>query len=456
MGRISELRRRFQSGESTPAQFVDWQLALARLPNAHAVFTEVLEDRVRRQAQESTARWSRGQPLGPLDGIALSWKDLFDLRGTKTGCGSLVTSPVPAKDDAQAVARLHAAGVSSLGKSNLSEFAFSGLGMNPHFGTPVQVAPRTGAPHLLGGSSSGAAAALGLDIGCVAMGTDTSGSVRVPAAWSGLVGWRPSQQRYPRAGVAVLAPSLDTVGILAHSVDDVLELDPWLSGHGLESAEPAAAVEAHWQPPASCRFVLVSNFCGPDVQPAQRHNTLQFMDRLDRAGLACEQRMMQPFNTVADAFARHGTLVAAEAAASLASYAQQDLLARLDPFVRQRLLAARALPAESGHALRALRTRLMAEWADDSCREIFIFPTTPTTAPALDEVATLEAAARVNANALRHTMPGSFLDMPGISIPSGVDADGLPTSVLLSCRRGGDAWLLAAACQLEALGLFSA
>lgn len=444
MGRIEALARRFRSGEAGPALTTEDCLVRASEISAQTVFTQLTPALARRQAAESTLRFARGQTLGPLDGIPVTWKDLFDMVGTSTTCGSLVTDSALALQDAACVARLHAAGVVSIGKTNLSEFAFSGLGMNPHFGTPVQKAPRTGAAHLVGGSSSGAAAAIRLGIGCVALGTDTSGSIRVPAAYSGLVGFRPSTGRYPDAGVARLAPSMDTVGIMAATVADVVHVDRALCS---SAAAP---------PPAAPQFVLVDNFCGDQVQPEVRQNCLRLFDKLSDAGLPCERRYVDFFDAVVQGFERHGTLVAAEAGHELARYAAPDLLPRLDPFVRQRLAAARTMAAHHLVALLQLRASLMQKLAAAPVGLVYVFPSTPTTAPALSGLRTLARMTMANSAALRHTMPGSFLDMPGIALPSGIDKAGLPTSVMLSSHRSTDAMLLAAAWRMEAMDVFSA
>lgn len=408
------------------------QLEAATLPQHRAIFIQQTPELALRQARAAARRQRAGERLGPLDGVTVSWKDLFGIKGLPTTCGSRVTACEPASRDAACVHRLHAAGAVCLGKTNLSEFAFSGLGLNPHFGTPTQTAPGTGDEHVVGGSSSGAAAAVRAGLGRVAMSTDTSGSVRVPAAWSGLVGYRPTQDRYSGEGVARLAPSLDTVGVIARSMADVLAVDAAL-------ARGSGAVEA--SPP---RFVLVENFCGPEVQPELREAVERFAARLRQDGFACERRRIAVLDAVREAFERHGTLVAAEAALELGRHAH-DL--RLDPFVRWRLLQACALPASA----RGTLLRLRSQWIGLVPRgEILLFPTTPCSAPPIAALDTLEAIAHANALALRHTMPCSFLDMPGITLPCGRDALGLPVGVLLTGARGSDARLLAVAADLEA------
>lgn len=419
----------------TIEQAVAAQLKAAALPRHHTIFTQHTPELALRQARAASRRLHAGRTLGPLDGVTVSWKDLFDIEGLPTTCGSRVTPREPATRDAACVQRLHAAGAVCLGKTNLSEFAFSGLGLNPHFGTPTQMARVTAGEHVVGGSSSGAAAAVRAGLGRLAMATDTSGSIRVPAAWSGLVGYRPSQGRYPGEGVARLAPSLDTVGVIASSVLDVLAVDSVL-------ADREAALDA-----GSPRFVLVDNFCGADVQAEHRLGVERFCARLRQAGFACERGHLPVFDRVREAFEQHGTLVAAEAAVQLGQHAHDT---RLDPFVQWRLQQACALPVGARDTLLQLRARWIGEVPG---QVILLFPTVPCSAPALCELGNLPAIAHANSRALRHTMPCSFLDMPGITLPCGEDSRGLPIGVLLTCARGGDARLLAVAADLEARGI---
>jgi aspartyl-tRNA(Asn)/glutamyl-tRNA(Gln) amidotransferase subunit A len=444
VGRIDALAQRFLRAECGPEEIAVDSLVRARQSEAQAIFTQLTPSLAQQQAAGAGRRYVQGRPLGPMDGIPVTWKDLFDVAGTPTTCGSLLTDTAPAAQDASCVALLAAAGAVSIGKTNLSEFAFSGLGINPHFGTPVQQAPKTGVDHLVGGSSSGAAAAMRLNIGCVALGTDTSGSIRVPAAYSGLVGFRPSTGRYPGSGVARLAPSMDTVGTIAHTVADIICVDSVLHVH--EQTAIATTVAP--------RFVLVENFCGETLQPEVRMRCLSFVSRLRNVGFRCEQRRIGVFDAVLQAFDRHGTLVSAEAGYELARYCAPGSLACMDPFVRHRLIAARAMPAYHLVALLRARESAMLEIAGSPSDQIYVFPTTPTTAPALRCLRTMNQIAAANRLALRHTMPGSFLDMPSIAVPSGCDAVGLSTSVLLSCHQGGDEMLLAVAQQLESMDLF--
>ncbi|EPN41343.1 amidase family protein, partial [Pseudomonas syringae] len=189
----------FAQGLSDPLQVLED--ALQQATQVDHVFISMSVERARREAEASAARWKHGQPLSPFDGVPVAWKDLFDVAGCVTTAGATVRNNLsPALLDAPSVGLLARAGMVSLGKTNLSEFAYSGLGLNPHFGTPIN--PKSdSSPRIPGGSSSGSAVAVAAGIVPIAMGTDTAGSIRIPAAFNGLVGFRSTSRRYSRDGV---------------------------------------------------------------------------------------------------------------------------------------------------------------------------------------------------------------------------------------------------------------
>ncbi len=219
--------------------------ALSRIadPNgegARACLT-VYADRARAAADAADARTARGTSLGPLDGAIVSIKDLFDVAGEPTRAGSkiLAEEAAPAVADAVAVQRLRAAGAVIVAKTNMTEFAFSGIGANPHFGTPGNPRDRKRVP---GGSSSGAPITVADGMSEIAIGTDTGGSVRVPAALCGLVGFKPSRQRVPTDGAFPLSKTLDSIGPIARSVTECAKADAVMAGEDFTPLEPVALV----------------------------------------------------------------------------------------------------------------------------------------------------------------------------------------------------------------------
>src|SRR6266702_2587731 len=198
----------------------------------------VYMDAARAAADAADARAKAGISLGSLDGTIVSIKDLFDVAGEPTRAGSkILANAAPAKADAPVVSRLRAAGAVIVAKTNMTEFAFSGVGLNPHYGTPGNPADRTRIP---GGSSSGAAVAVADGMCEIAIGSDTGGSTRIPAALCGIVGFKPSRQRVPTAGAFPLSYTLDSVGPIARTVADCAVADAVMAGEDPWRIEPAS------------------------------------------------------------------------------------------------------------------------------------------------------------------------------------------------------------------------
>ena len=176
-----------------------------------------------------------------LDGIPIAWKDLFDIEGMATTAGSVVLADAAeGRQDAAVVTALKSAGMVAIGRTNMSEFAFSGLGINPHYGTPENP-HSTDVPRIPGGSSSGAGVAVAAGLVPVAMGTDTGGSVRIPAAFNGIVGYKATRGRYAMEGVFPLAKSLDSLGPLCRTVQDAVWIDAAMRGLTASDVAQASA-----------------------------------------------------------------------------------------------------------------------------------------------------------------------------------------------------------------------
>src|ERR1051325_8701553 len=198
----------------------------------------VYADSARAAAYAADARARAGRPIGPLDGVIVSIKDLFDVKGEVTRAGSKVLAGegLVATADAPAIARLRAAGAVIVAKTNMSEFAFSGIGANPHYGTPGNPLDRARVP---GGSTSGGGVAVADGMSEITIGTDTGGSTRIPAALCGIVGRKPSQQRVPTDRGLPLSFTLDSIGPMAKSVADCALADAIMAGETPKAIEPA-------------------------------------------------------------------------------------------------------------------------------------------------------------------------------------------------------------------------
>jgi aspartyl-tRNA(Asn)/glutamyl-tRNA(Gln) amidotransferase subunit A len=438
----------FACGASDPVQALD--AALSQSATVAHVFTSFCGDRARREAVASAARWKAGQPLSRLDGVPIAWKDLFDVAGSVTTAAASIRRHIsPALLDAHSVGLLSRAGVVSVGKTNLSEFAYSGLGLNPHFGTPVNpYSPDQ--PRIPGGSSSGSAVAVAAGIVPIAMGTDTAGSIRIPAAFNGLVGYRSSCKRYSRDGVFPLAHTLDSLGPLAHSVRDVLAIDDILRARSQPTSLIPRALTGQ-------RFRVDEAILSDErTEPAVRDNLLRCLTRLEEAGAIIELRPCAAFQATLALIEQQGWLGSAEAFALHQPLLDSAAAEQLDPRVRRRLEAARHFPASQLINLYSARERLQQQLTEELDGAFLITPSVAHVAPPLASLETDdELFTRTNLATLRLTMPGSLLDLPGVSLPSGHDALGLPTGLLVSAPAGEDSRLLRAALAVEAALTFT-
>lgn len=437
------MARALADGARTARDLVEQSLDRVDRHGDRAVFITLTADQARADATASDARRANGVPFSAWDGIPVAWKDLFDVTGTPTTAGSAVyAGRAPSTRSASVVAACARFGLISLGKTNLSEFAYSGLGLNPHFGTPVNPHSR-GDARAPGGSSSGSAVAVASGIVPVAIGTDTAGSVRVPAAFCGVTGFKSSQERYDRGGVFSLSTSLDSLGAFAHSVEDLITIDAMM--RGVRSSPPVTLR------PDDLEILVPDTIVSDGLEPGVAEAFETAVGRLRAAGCRIERSAFPIFQEVSDLFARHGTLTVAEAATRHAGLLASDDAARMDPRVRARMMTAASFTAQDYVILQWERERLQAKVTAELGSRFMLFPTVAITAPSL---AALEADdthfVATNLMALRNTMLGNYLGMPGVSLPIGTDAAGLPVGALLSGPHRSDDKVLAASLGIEA------
>lgn len=277
---IRELAADLAAGRLTSVALTQQMLARAEAHRAQGGHGYVSLDgeQALMQARASDAARAAGIVASPLAGVPISIKDLFDVRGQVSSAASLALADAPPADvDAGAVARLRAAGAVLLGRTNMSEFAFSGLGLNPHYGTPRN-------PHdharVAGGSTSGGAVTVALAMAAGALGTDTGGSIRIPSAFCGLTGFKPTAASVPLAGTVPLSRSLDSAGPIAHSVDCCAILYAALSGHDIDAQAPALK---------GLRFGFTLDYVGTHVAPQVQRAFDAALDKLRAAGAQVEQ-----------------------------------------------------------------------------------------------------------------------------------------------------------------------
>ncbi|CCE98202.1 putative glutamyl-tRNA amidotransferase subunit A protein [Sinorhizobium fredii HH103] len=434
-----------QSGHLDPVALTDDTLTRIESHADQSIFVGLTRDRAEREAKAASGRIKAGRSLGLLDGLPVAWKDLFDMAGCVTTAGSVVLKDnPPASADAAVVAALRGAGMVSVGRTNMSEFAFSGLGVNPHYGTPRN--PASADVHRIpGGSSSGSAAAVAAGLVPLAIGTDTGGSVRIPAAMTGIVGYKATRGRYTMKGVFPLAQSLDSLGPLCHTVQDAVWADAAM--HSL-TAPVIRRAEL-----ADLSLVIPETIVFDEAEAEIVAAFEAAIKRLEAAGVRVRRQAFPAFAEIFDLIARHGALVTAEAYALHRERLGGPDAARMDPRVVVRTRLGDKITVSDYIALLDARDRLIHETVE-SLRpgELIAHPTVPHVAPPVDPLlADDDLFFKVNAKTLRNTSIGNFLDFCGISIPCGTGASGMPVGFLVSAPHHQDDRLLSAALTLEAL-----
>lgn len=415
------------------------ELALAAAKSATNVFISVCEDRARSEAFRSTVRHQKRVRIGPLDGIPIAWKDNIDLVGEVTTAGTKVLHRTLADADAALVRKLTDCGVINVGKTNMSEFAFSGLGLNPHFGTPQAETPGSRAP---GGSSSGSAVAVARGIVPIAVGTDTAGSLRVPAAFNGVCAFRPSIGRHSLVGVMPLAPTMDTVGFIAKLPEDIITVEGELapSPVHLDNSEGFEMVfDPHW---------LESEMISDEVLEAFYNH----LDELRDCGVTVREQeipALKEFFSLLDDF---GWLGSYEAALSLRPLMEGHQREDFDERVWDRVHAVSEHIFERIVALTLGRRRLIEALPQQLGNSLLLMPTVSHTAPELSRLEQDPSHfAETNLATLRLTMFGSFLDTPAFVMPLAANAAGQFSSVQWLTIRGNDQSLLRTVSQVNSL-----
>jgi aspartyl-tRNA(Asn)/glutamyl-tRNA(Gln) amidotransferase subunit A len=438
-----QLAGMIQSGVADPREIAEATLAGIEACDEPGLFVLVTADRARAEAAAASDRVRAGQPRSLLDGVPVAWKDLFDLQGAATTAGSRVLArQAAATEDAAVVQRLRAAGMVSVGRVGMTEFAFSGLGLNPHFGTPRN--PHGGGEaRIPGGSSSGSAVAVARGLVSVSIGTDTGGSVRIPAAFNGIVGYKATYGRYPMEGVFPLSRSLDSLGVLCRTVADAVAVDAAMQGKvGSDVTRRAIA---------GTRIVVPTNVVFDDAEPAVVERFEAALDRLSRAGARIECRALAAFDGVLEVGAKRGALVTAEAYALHVARLSGPAAEEMDPRVASRIRSGANISMVDLVEIRDARARLIADVRRDVGPEAFVaYPTVAHVAPLMKPLEQDDALyVQTNVRTLRNTMLGNFLEWCGVSLPCGTDGRGLPVGFLLSAPGGKDAELLGLAVDVE-------
>lgn len=441
MWTIQNLNAAISAGRTNCAETVD--LALARAKSAAGegtrVFRALRVDTARADAVEEDLLRASGGETAPLGGLPISIKDNIDIAGeaTRAGC-KLLDDAAAVRSDATIVARLKAAGAVIVGRTNMSELAFSGLGYNRFYGTPANPWDRaTG--RIPGGSSSGAAISVTDGMAVAAVGTDTGGSVRIPAALTGLTGFKPTQARVPRDGVLPLSILLDAVGPLARTVADCAFID------GILAADPVP-LPGFERP---IRFCTADDFMLDDADDTVRSAWTNARRVLQAAGIGFEALPPGMFGEVVG-YVERGSFSSEEAWARFGERIEARP-ADIDPRIAERIMRGRNItPADHAanvHALAAMRDRFERAM---SSYDALIAPTVPIIAPPIADMDDDEKFRRANALILRNPMVANLLDAPSLTIPCHAPGTA-PVGLMLIGPRLSDRRLLAIGLLMEPL-----
>jgi aspartyl-tRNA(Asn)/glutamyl-tRNA(Gln) amidotransferase subunit A len=408
-----------------------------------AIFTTFMPNRALNEARAASSRRRNGMSLGMLDGIPVAWKDNFDFEGEITTAGArvLADSP-PALRDAAAVDHLKRAGMVNIGHLNMSELAFSGIGINPHYGTPRNAWSRN-VPRVPGGSSSGSGVAVAKGLVPVAIGTDTGGSVRVPAAYNGVVGYKASRSRYDLRGVYPLAKSLDSIGPICNSVQDVVMVDSALR------RQPV--LPSHRYRQDGVRLLVPTNIVLDDLESGVATAFDRALQRLSAAGVLITNGSISAFDKICELTKQYGALMNAEVYAQHSALLNGPMASLVDHRVVTRAKLGASVTAASYRALCAAREMLISETVAHLGSDIIVaYPTIPQVAP---PIAPLESDVglffQANARSVRNVAFGNFLDWCSLTVPCGHGEADMPVGLLLSGPSGHDDRLLAFAATAE-------
>jgi aspartyl-tRNA(Asn)/glutamyl-tRNA(Gln) amidotransferase subunit A len=403
------------------------------------VFLKVHADQARAAADYIDTMRRQGAAPSRFAGIPISVKDLFDLAGDVTTSGSVALRDAGAATrDAPAVSRLRAAGFIPIGRTNMTEFAFSGIGMNPHYDTPRNPYDRaTG--RMPGGSSSGAAVSVADGMALGALGTDTGGSCRIPAAVCGIVGYKPTAKRIPTEGVLPLSFTLDSVGPLAATVACCATLDAIMAREEMSDLTPFRL--------DGLRLAAPQTMVLDEMDSTVAGTYAAALSRLSKAGARIIDLPLTELNGIAT-LNRRGGFAAAEA------YAWHHKLIEAkgplyDPRVLVRIMRGKDLDATHYIELMRARAELIGRVAAISSQfDAMVMPTVPVVAPSLASLEAEEKFRNVNLLMLRNTMIANVLDRCAISIPCHRAGDA-PVGLMLVGEHGADHRLFAVAAAVE-------
>lgn len=443
MQTLSDLAAALECGRTTSRDLAEACLARSLDPAGEGARAFVALDAalVRSAADEMDRLRRRGRAPSPYAGIPIAIKDLFDVAGEVTRAGSRVFDQnAPASQDATAVRRLRSMGFLAFGRTNMTEFAYSGLGVNPHFDTPRGPWDRS-TGRIPGGSTSGGAVAVADQMAPVALGSDTGGSCRIPAAFCGVVGFKPTTGRVPTDGVVPLAASFDSVGALAADVASCAIVDSVLAGGAPQPPD-------HF-PREAIRLALPRTLALDGLDDVVSSVTATALSQLERAGISISEIPLRELAEIPRINAKGG-IVNAEAWGFHRQFVETNAT-RYDPWVLSRFEVGKRMNVADYLETLAARTELIARVAELTAPfDALVMPTVAVVPPRIADMQDAESATKANLLILRNTAVANFLDRCAISLPCHGPGDA-PVGLMLIGERGADRRLLAVAQAVESV-----
>lgn len=441
---LRALSRALENAEINATELA--QQTLDRAKQSDSVFI-ALNEALSSQAERIDKARKNGNSVPPLAGIPISTKDLFNLKGEKTLAGSLVRQSLcdAEKEDAKVIQPLREACLLFAGRTNMSEFAFSGMGKNPHYGTPLSIWDReTG--RLPGGSSSGSAVSVAEGIVVATLGSDTAGSCRIPAAFNGIVGVKPSYGRLSLTGIYPLSPTSDAPGPLANDVDSCFLLDQLMSGQSSPGG-PLPALKTRTI--ESLKFVVPQSRVLDDLDAEVQTAFTQSLEALRGSGAKIIEAGMSSIDDCIDMFAKR-PIVIHEAyhhhRTMLEQYGDQ-----YDPFVQQRILTGADI-SDQEQIIRYQEKARIIEQFNQQFRatggDALLYPTVPCIPPAMAKTHDIDKARVVNLRCLRNTATANYFDGCSISLPCHKFGSA-PVGLMLSAMNGDDESLYSISATVE-------
>lgn len=439
---LRELGEGIGNGTIDPCEFIDYLLLKIKSdPDRDKIFLNITVESARDEARQSSIRAKNGNRLSLYDGIPLAWKDNIEIKGLPTSAGLPILAKNIAKHDAAAYRIALEAGLICIGKTNMTELAFSGLGINPSYGTPTNPFS-SDIPRVPGGSSSGSAVALAKGLCCAAIGTDTGGSIRTPAAWNGLVGLKTTAKLISTKGVIPLAQTLDTVGFLTKNVADSASLYSIFT-QSKEMELPDVNLK-------SINMFVSTSIVWDEIDPYVNDVIRKTIDAMSKSGVNIEWGLIPEIEMALDLINTHGNTVNYEGNKNWGKFLAEnpgsissDILARFQTGSKISEQSIQHVYSELEEITKQYKKRVQNY-------DAVIMPTVSIVPPIISELEnSSDLYARENILSLRNTRLVNLLGLCAISIPVGVTKTGFPVGMMLVASPYAETKLLQLAAALE-------